>query len=189
MAISALHAAAFIARREQLLVAAEPGYDRAVHAQPDKLGAIHAASAVFAELSVPYALIGGLAVGIRSGVPRATLDVDFAIQSQAAAGELIRRMVEHGFRLVGEFEHSLNFEHSSGEPVQLAFDASFDESIARAELMTFGDMQVRVVKKDDLLAMKRKAAADPGRRRSKALRDQADIALLEGDVPDTHEGW
>jgi hypothetical protein len=37
--------------------------------------------------------------------------------------------------------------------------------------------------------MKRRAAADPGRRRSKALRDQADIALLEGDVPKPQEGW
>jgi hypothetical protein len=37
--------------------------------------------------------------------------------------------------------------------------------------------------------LKRRAAADPGRRRSKALRDQADIALLEGDVPEPQEGW
>lgn len=37
--------------------------------------------------------------------------------------------------------------------------------------------------------MKRRAAADPARRRSKALRDQADVALLEGDVPDESEGW
>jgi hypothetical protein len=40
-----------------------------------------------------------------------------------------------------------------------------------------------------LIAMKRRASADPKRRRSKALRDQADIALLEGDVPDPDEGW
>jgi hypothetical protein len=34
-----------------------------------------------------------------------------------------------------------------------------------------------------------RAAADPARRPSKALRDQADIALLRGDVPDPDEGW
>jgi hypothetical protein len=37
--------------------------------------------------------------------------------------------------------------------------------------------------------MKRRAAADPGRRQSKAPRDRADIALLEGDVPSEDEGW
>jgi hypothetical protein len=48
---------------------------------------------------------------------------------------------------------------------------------------------VRVVRKDDLIAMKRRAAADPARRKSKRLRDQADIELLLGDVPKPDEGW
>jgi len=33
-----------------------------------------------------------------------------------------------------------------------------------------------------------RAAAEPARRRSQALRDQADAALLRGDVPDPDEG-
>jgi hypothetical protein len=37
--------------------------------------------------------------------------------------------------------------------------------------------------------MKRRAAADPRQRKSKALRDQADVELLLGDVPDPDEGW
>jgi len=41
----------------------------------------------------------------------------------------------------------------------------------------------------DLITMKERAATDPARRRSKALRDQADIALLRGDIPDPDEGW
>ena len=45
------------------------------------------------------------------------------------------------------------------------------------------------VEKDDLIAMKRRAASDPSRRRSKALRDEADVELLLGDVPDPDEGW
>jgi hypothetical protein len=61
--------------------------------------------------------------------------------------------------------------------------------IERAEAMSLGDLVLRVVTKEDLLRMKRRAAADPARRRSKALRDRADIALLEGDVPDPDEGW
>lgn len=46
-----------------------------------------------------------------------------------------------------------------------------------------------MVTTDDLIEMKRRSAGDPARRRSKALRDQADIALLEGDVPGPDEGW
>jgi len=83
----------------------------------------------------------------------------------------------------------MNFVHASGEPVQLAFDPEFDPMIARAEAMRFGALDLTVVTREDLLAMKRRAAADPGRRRSKALRDQADVALLEGDVPGPNEGW
>ena len=36
---------------------------------------------------------------------------------------------------------------------------------------------------------KDRAASDPAKRRSKALRDAADAALLRGDVPDPDEGW
>lgn len=37
--------------------------------------------------------------------------------------------------------------------------------------------------------MKQRAAEDPKRRRSKKLRDEADVELLRGDVPDPDEGW
>jgi hypothetical protein len=153
------------------------------------LGAIEAAAAVFAEQGVPYALIGGLAVGIRSGVPRATLDVDFAVSTKVDRAVLTARLEERGFVKTGVFPHSINFRHTSGEPVQLAFDAGFDPMIGRAETVLAGRVDLPVVTKGDLIAMKRRAAADPGRRRSKALRDQADIALLEGDVPEPNEGW
>jgi hypothetical protein len=41
----------------------------------------------------------------------------------------------------------------------------------------------------DLIVMRQRAAADPARRRSKALREQADIELVRGDVRDPDEGW
>ncbi len=72
----------------------------------------------------------------------------------------------------------------------LAFDAQFDPMIERAEHLQFGDIELRVVTTADLLAMKRRAAADPERSRSRALRDQADIVMLEGDIPpDSTMGW
>jgi hypothetical protein len=184
-----LTVACFASQREHLLIVASAGYARPVAELPDKLAAVLAAVGTFADCGVPYALIGGLAVGIRSGVPRATLDVDFAIPTRIARPWLSERMAERGFRSRGEFSHSLNFEHESGEPVQLAFDPQFDEMIERSQEVRVGELALRVVTREDLLTMKRRAASDPGRRRSKALRDQADIALLEGDVGDEHEGW
>ena len=73
--------------------------------------------------------------------------------------------------------------------MQLAFDPAFDPMIGRAQPVALGDLQLAVVRRDDLIAMKKRAAADPAQRRSKALRDLADVALLEGDIPDPDEGW
>ena len=61
--------------------------------------------------------------------------------------------------------------------------------IQRAERLRVAGVDVPIVRKDDLIAMKERAAADPARRCSKALRDRADAELLRGDVPDPDEGW
>jgi hypothetical protein len=188
MSSASIAAIAALTRREQRLVSGGAHGSEAMDL-PDKAGAIEAAAAVFAELGVSYALIGGVAVGIRSGVPRATLDVDFAVTSTADRDALASALEGRDFKRKGVFPHSTNFVHRSGEPVQLAFDPGFDAMIARAEAVALGAASVRVVTRDDLIAMKRRAAADPTRRRSKALRDQADIALLEGDVAGPDEGW
>ena len=73
--------------------------------------------------------------------------------------------------------------------MQLVLDPAFDAMIARAEPIAIGSASIPVVTTSDLIAMKERAAADPARRRSKALRDAADVALLRGDVPDPDEGW
>ena len=141
------------------------------------------------QAAVPYALIGGVAVGIHSGSIRATIDVDFAALMSAGRARATAALESAGFTKTGEFPHSVNFRHASGEPVQLAFDPAFDEMILRAETFETGGVRVRIVRKDDLIAMKERAAADPSRRKSKRLRDQADVELLRGDVPDEDEGW
>ena len=156
--------------------------------EPDKLAAlIHTAQALEAA-GVRYALIGGVAVGIYTTIPRATVDVDVAAHfgGRQVAVEALERA---GFKKTGEFEHSVNFRHVSGEPVQLAFDPGFDAMIERAEIINVAGTSIAVVAKEDLIAMKRRAAADPSRRKSKRLRDQADIELLLGDLPDPDEGW
>ena len=155
----------------------------------DKARALLDATIALAAAGVPHALIGGVAVGVHSGVPRATLDTDLAVASTVPRQVVVSALTAEKFRLVGEFSHSLNFRHESGEPVQLAFDALFDGFVARHETFDVEGVRVPIVQKDDLIAMKERAAADPERRKSKRLRDQADVELLKGDVPDPDEGW
>jgi hypothetical protein len=157
----------------------------------DKLAALETAEAVFSQNSIPYALVGGLAVGLRSGVPRATLDSDFAISTAVDRVWVSERFVALGFQIKGHFSHTVHLLHASGELVRLIFDPGFDPMIERAELLPLGDIALKVVTREDLLAMKRRAAEDPGRARSKSLRDQADLVLLEGDEgPESVvDGW
>ncbi len=174
--------------RERLLIASTRG-PAMVDEAPDKLAALVDAVRALDGVGAPHALVGGVAVGLRSGVPRATLDTDIAVRSTVASSAITRALTAAGFRLTGTFAHSLNFRHSSGEPVQIVVDPAFDAMIDRAETLAIASAPIRVVTTGDLIAMKERAASDPARRRSKALQDQADIALLRGDVPRPDEGW
>lgn len=163
---------------------------RATMTEPaDKLGALADVARALDRIDAAYALVGGVAVGLRSGVPRATLDTDVAVRSTVGRQAITEALTAAGLQLMGTFAHSLNFRHASGERVQVVIDPDFDRMIDRAEALDTGGLRIRVVTTADLIAMKERAAADPARRRSKALRDQADIALLRGDVPDPDEGW
>lgn len=157
--------------------------------EADKLAALVDTARALEAAGVRYALIGGVAVGIHAAVPRATVDVDVAAHAGAGRDVAVKALERSGFKKTGEFAHSVNFRHVTGEPVQLAFDPDFDAMIERAEGIEVAGIRIAIVGKDDLIAMKRRAAADPTRRRSKRLRDQADIELLLGDVPDPDEGW
>jgi hypothetical protein len=179
---------AALSAREASLIRSTRGED-VPGGEADKLAALIDAARALRAAHAPFALIGGIAVGHHSGVPRATLDVDLAVLSSADRNQLIQALLAGGFEHRGEFAHSSNFRHASGEPLQLAFDPEFDAMIARADALELAGESIPVVRKADLIAMKRRAASDPARRRSKRLRDQADIALLEGDVPDPDEGW
>jgi hypothetical protein len=184
---SALETISGITAREHWLIAASRGAPMVE--TPDKVAALADVSRALDRIGAAHAVVGGVAVGIRSGVPRATLDTDVAVPSTVARSALVEALVAAGLRLTGTFSHSVNFRHASGEPVQIVVDPEFDAMIARAEPMEMAGIRVRVVTTADLITMKERAASDPARRRSKALRDQADIALLRGDVPDPDEGW
>jgi hypothetical protein len=155
----------------------------------DLTAALLDAVGVFERDIVPYMLIGGLAVAVHARSPRATIDVDFAVRSDVDRAALAKRLSEAGFQLKGTHAHTVNLVHRSGAPVQLAFDPAFDAAIGRAQPGTSHGRSFRLVTREDLIALKERAAHDPKRRRSKALRDQADVELLRGDVPDPDEGW
>jgi nucleotidyltransferase AbiEii toxin of type IV toxin-antitoxin system len=178
-----------LTRRERRLIDSFREGGPRVDAEPEKLTALVDTARALDAAGIPYALIGGLAVGVHSGTPRATLDVDVAASAASGRANAVTALVRAGLRKTGEFAHSVNFRHPSGEPVQVAFDPAFDVMIARAESFELGGTRVRIVTRDDLIAMKERAAADPTRRKSKRLRDQADVELLRGDVPDPDEGW
>ncbi len=150
----------------------------------DKVAALMDATRALGAMGAPHALIGGVAVGVHSGVPRATADTDLAVLSTLDRSAVIQALVGAGLRPTGEFSHSAELRHASGERVRIVFDAGLDPMIQRAERLRVAGVDVPIVRKDDLIA-----AADPARRRSKALRDRADVELLRGDVPDPDEGW
>jgi hypothetical protein len=188
MASDPLEAIARLSARERARIATSVR-EGPMEPDADKVGALGDAVRALEVIGAPHALVGGVAVGIRSGVPRATLDTDLAVRSTVEHARIVAALVAAGFSLQGEFAHSTNFRHASGEPVQIVCDPGFDAMIDRAELLEIAGLHVRVVTTEDLIAMKRRAAADPARRRSKALRDEADVALLRGDVPGPDEGW
>jgi hypothetical protein len=178
-----------VSRREALLISATRSGEGRMPAHSEKVAALIDAIRALDRAQIPTALVGGVAVGIHSGAVRATVDVDLAVPSTTERQRAIHALVDAGFRHTGTFAHSINFRHSSEEPVQLVLDPAFDAMVERAEARDYEGTCVRIVRRDDLIAMKERAAADPARRRSKALQDQADLALLRGDVPDPDEGW
>jgi hypothetical protein len=182
-----LAAIAAATARDRLLIAARKGEPKAQPA--DQMAALLDLAKALDDAGIPYALIGGIAVGIHAGAPRATDDVNVAVPTSIARRDISSALTAAGFTVTGEFEHSLNLRHEDGEPVQVAFDLPFDDAVGRAETIDVGGRTVRLVTKEDLIEMKERAGSDPARRKSKALRDRADVELLRGDVAGPDEGW
>ena len=174
--------------RDQRAIAAYRG--EFTVAEPSSLEtALLDASRLLSAEGVRHALIGGFAVSVHASWARATRDVDFAVHSTSSRDRLVAAFIAAGFRHEGSFEHSLNFTHPNGAPVQLAADAMFDPPIERAEIFELGGSRVPVVRRDDLIALKERSASAPRRRKSSAMQDRTDIERLRGDVGDPNEGW
>jgi len=135
---------------------------------------------VLAEAGVRWAVIGGVALQVHRVEPRTTLDLDLAVDDR---GKLPREaLAAAGFRETGRFEHSDNWEAPDGTPVQITDDPALGPAVARAGEVELEGVRIPVIGRADLLHEKLRAAADPGRRRSKRLQDLADAqGLLEDD--------
>ena len=133
----------------------------------------------FNEREVPYALIGGFALGVL-GIQRATMDLDFLVARDALpqVDEIMRR---RGYNLRYRSENVSQFVSDSASHGQIDFLHAFREisqsMLSRAsELPAFADvLRVRTLQPEDIVGLKVQALAnDPGRER----RDMVDIELL-----------
>ncbi len=129
--------------RDRLLIAARRG--EPMDRPADQLAALVQAATALAGAGIPYALIGGIAVGIHSETPRATQDVDLAVPASIPRDRIQAAFTGGGFELTGEFPHNMNFQHPGGERLKVAMDQAFDEMIGRAEPLDVEGTHIMVV--------------------------------------------
>ena len=130
---------------------------------------------------VAWTIIGGIAAQVHLEEPRTTLDIDVAILT--ASDLPIADLQAAGFRHGSSHAHSDNWTGPGDVPVQFSADPAWRAAISRASQVVLGDATLPVLAPADLLRAKLVAARDPGRRRSKRLRDVADALALVEQMP------
>lgn len=69
------------------------------------------------------------------------MDINLAVHLDNGKELAIQALERAGLKKTGVFQHSVNFRHSSGEPVQLAFDPLFDAMVDREDVeLLLGDV-------------------------------------------------
>ena len=133
----------------------------------------------FNEREVPYAMIGGFALGVL-GIPRATMDLDFLV-ARDALPQVDEIMQRRGYRLRYRSENVSHFVSDSAPLGQVDFLHAFREvstgMLNRAsELPAFAaSLRVRTLRPEDIVGLKVQAFTnDPRRERQ----DLVDIELL-----------
>lgn len=118
------------------------------------MGPLLDAVALFDDLGIGYALIGGIAA-MHYGRRRPTEDVDFVavtghMDVLFSNGEAMRRY---------RFDPSCTWKlyHTSGVDIDVWKDEFSDEIIGRAILIPSGGRDLRIIEKHDLIAMKLRA--------------------------------
>ena len=152
--------------------------------------ALVAVSAALDEMSVPYMLIGGLAVALW-GEPRATLDVDLSVWVEPGQFDDAVRQIVARFRTIPDAlafarrTRVLPVETSSGVRADIVFAALPAERgmIDRAQTLSVAGARVRVASVEDLIWMKliseRAKDTEDARRLVRRFRGKLDQAYLE----------
>lgn len=139
---------------------------------------------------VAYALIGGVALQIRTTEPRTTLDIDIAVPRFDDVPRAL--LLAAGFDHSGRHEHSDNWRAPAAGPggprtaVQFsAEDVGIADAVAHAELTDLAaGLRMPVATPADLIVLKLAAAAEPRRRPSKRQHDLADVVALMEEYPE-----
>lgn len=112
------------------------------------------AVALFNELGIGYALIGGVAA-MNYGRARFTDDVDFV----AVSGHMTV-LEQHGDAMQRHhFDRSCTWKlyHSSGIEIDIWKDQFSDDIVRRAQTVTLAGQPIRIAERHDLIAMKLRA--------------------------------
>jgi len=152
-----------------------------------KEGSLRLVADLLNRAGVSYALIGGMAMQIRTKEPRTTLDIDIAVPRFDDVPRAA--LLAAGFEHAGRHAHRDNWRAPPGglrAAVQFsAEDVGIPDAVAHAELTELAaGLHMRVAMPADLIVLKLAAAAEPRRRPSKRQHDLADIVALMEEYPD-----
>jgi hypothetical protein len=133
------------------------------------------------EMKIDYCVIGGLAVNAYVE-PVVSLDLDIVVATEAV-DKLIKSATKHFKK--EKFPHSVNLSSSKSHlRIQLQTDPRYQPFIANASTKEVMGYVMRVASVQDVLQGKIWAYSDEKRRRSKRLKDLADISRLVEAYPD-----
>ena len=125
---------------------------------------------------VAWCVIGGVAVNHWAQQTMVTQDVDFVVAAESVE-RTVSLLAEAGF-LPERFEWSVNFKGHSAVSIQLSTEDFYRDFPSRAVAADVNGILLRVACLEDTLKGKIKAWSEPGRRKSKRLKDLTDIARL-----------
>jgi hypothetical protein len=128
------------------------------------------------EADIPWCTISGVAVNHCAREPMVTQDVDFVV-AIGAVENAIAALEKAGF-CAEKFEWSVNFGGTSKVALQLSTEEFYREFPLRGVAADVHGIPIRVASLEDTLRGKIKAWSDAEKRRSKQIKDLADIARL-----------
>jgi len=128
------------------------------------------------ETQVTYCVIGGLAVNAYAE-PVVSLDLDLVVISDRM-DDLCTAAQKRGMK-VQEFPHSINLSLTGSDlRIQLQTDPRYQSFLPRAQNRKVLGYEMSVASVEDVLQGKAWAYGDDSRRKSKRLKDLADILRL-----------